>query len=173
MNVTYTGAEAAGLVPFLNQVARSPPSRTVLVNLPAGTVWRGNGALSISSGLSITLQGRGQDGAGNTTLNLQEQNLALGAMLGSTGRMEFSGMRITNVRCAALRCAARLARLCPPAVCETAVRRALRCLSSHPSAACGRRSRSAGQGRVGLLLGCLLAGVARRCGLAILLFVVR
>ncbi len=107
MNVTYTGAEAAGLVPFLNQVARSPPSRTVLVNLPAGTVWRGNGPLSISSGLSITLQGRGQDGAGNTTLNLQEQNLALGAMLGSTGRMEFSGMRITNVRalrCAALRC---------------------------------------------------------------------
>jgi hypothetical protein len=57
-------------------------------------------------------------------------------------------------------------------VCETAVRRALRCLSSHPSAACGRRSRSAGQGRVGLLLGCLLAGVARRCGLFFLFVVV-
>ena len=121
MNVTYTGADApAGLVPFLNIVARSPPSRTVLVNLPAGTVWRGNGALSISSGLSITLQGFGRGGAGNTTLNLQEQNLVLAAMLGDTGRLEFNGMHITNVRALPPRAAVH------PAVCETAVRRARR-----------------------------------------------
>jgi hypothetical protein len=101
VNLTYTAADAtAGLVPFLNAVARSPPSRTLLVSLPAGTVWRGSGALSIPSGLSITLQGRGKDGAGNTTLDLQQQNLDLGAMLGDTGRMEFSSMHLTNVRCA-------------------------------------------------------------------------
>ncbi len=102
MNVTYTAANAAaGLVPFLNDVARSPPSRTLLVSLPAGTVIRGGGALSIPPGLSITLQGHGgQDGAGNTTLDLQQQSLYLGAMLGDTGRMEFSGIHLTNVRCA-------------------------------------------------------------------------
>ena len=90
-------------MPFLNKVARSPPSPTVLVNLPAGTVWRGSGALSISSGLSITLQGHGKDGVGNTTLDLQRRNLDLGAMLGDTGRMEFSGIHLTNVRCAVAR----------------------------------------------------------------------
>ena len=101
MNVTYTAANAtAGLVPFLNTVAQSPPSRTLLVSLPAGTVIRGGGALSISSGLSITLQGHGKDGAGNTTLDLQQQSLDLGAMLGGTGRLEFSGIHLTNVRCA-------------------------------------------------------------------------
>ena len=104
MNVTYTAANAtAGLVPFLNTVARSPPSRTLLVSLPAGTVIRGGGALSISSGLSITLQGHGKDGAGNTTHDLQQQNLDLGAMLGGTGRLEFSGIHLTNVRCAVAR----------------------------------------------------------------------
>ncbi len=177
MNVTYTGAEAAGLVPFLNQVARSPPSRTVLVNLPAGTVWRGNGALSISSGLSITLQGRGQDGAGNTTLDLQEQNLALGAMLGNAGRMEFNGMRITNVR--ALRCAAL------PALCGCAPRGVRDCcaqgstvslLTSIGSVRSALAQCRAGQGRaglgwVGLRPGCPLVGVARRCGLVRSLFV--
>ena len=61
----------------------------------------GSGALSIPSGLSITLQGHGKDGAGNTTLDLQRQNL--GAMLGDTGRMEFSGIHLTNVRCAVAR----------------------------------------------------------------------
>ena len=104
MNFTYTAADAtAGLVPFLNAVARSPPSRTLLISLPAGTVIRGSGAVSIPSGLSITLQGRGKDGAGNTTLDLQQQNLDLGAMLGDTGRMEFSGIHLTNVRCAVAR----------------------------------------------------------------------
>ena len=104
VNFTYTAADApAGLVPFLNKVARSPPSRTLLVSLPAGTVWRGSGDLSIPSGLSITLQGHGKDGAGNTTLDLQQQNLDLGAMLGDTGRMEFSGIHLTNVRCAVAR----------------------------------------------------------------------
>ncbi len=99
-------------MPFLNKVARSPPSRMLLVSLPAGTVFRGRGLLSIPVGLSITLQGRGKDGAGNTTLDLQRQNLFLGAMLGDTGRMEFSGMHITNVR--PLRAAVR-------AVCDVAV----------------------------------------------------
>ncbi len=104
MNVTYTAVDAAaGLVPFLNTVARSPPSRTLLISLPAGTVRRGGGALSIPSGLSITLQGHGKDGAGNTTLDLMRQNLDLGAMLGDTGRMEFSGIHLTNVRCAVAR----------------------------------------------------------------------
>ena len=113
MNVTYTAADApAGLVPFLNKVARSPPSRTLLISLPAGTVSRGSGDLSIPSGLSITLQGHGKNGVGNTTLDLQQQNLDLGAMLGDTGRMEFSGMHITNVR--PLRAAVR-------AVCDVAV----------------------------------------------------
>ena len=98
-------------MPFLNAVARSPPSRTLLVSLPAGTVIRGSGDLSIPSGLSITLQGHGKDGAGNTTLDLQRRNLDLGAMLGAmlgdmlgdTGRMEFSGIHLTNVRCAVAR----------------------------------------------------------------------
>ena len=104
MNVTYTAANAtAGLVPFLNKVARSPPTRTLLVSLRAGTVIRGGGALGIPSGLSITLQGNGKDGAGSTTLDLQQQNLDLGAMLGDTGRMEFSGIHLTNVRCAVAR----------------------------------------------------------------------
>jgi hypothetical protein len=40
---------------------------------------------------------------GNTTLDLQQQNLDLGAMLGDTGRMEFSGIRLTKVRCAVAR----------------------------------------------------------------------
>jgi hypothetical protein len=101
VSVTYTATDApAGLVPFLNNVTRSPPSRTLIVSLPAGTVWRGSGDLRIPSGLSITLQGHGKDGAGNTTLGLQQQNLDLGAMLGDTGRMEFSGIHLTNVRCA-------------------------------------------------------------------------
>ena len=104
VNFTYTAADApAGLVPFLNKVARSPPSRTLLVSLPAGTVIRGSGDLSVPSGLSITLQGNGKDGAGNTTLDLQQQNLDLGAMLGDTGRMEFSDIHLTNVRCAVAR----------------------------------------------------------------------
>ena len=104
MNVTYTAANApAGLVPFVNNVARNPPSSALLVSLPAGTVIRGSGALVIPSGLSITLQGHGKDGAGNTTLDLQRQNLDLGAMLGDTGRMEFSGIHLTNVRCAVVR----------------------------------------------------------------------
>jgi hypothetical protein len=90
-------------VPFLNNVARSPPARTLLISLPAGTVIRGGDALSIPSGLSITLQGHGKDGAGNTTLDLQRRNLDLGAMLGDTGRMEFSGIHLTNVRCAVAR----------------------------------------------------------------------
>ena len=99
MNLTFTDADApAGLVPFLNAVARSPPSRTLLISLPAGTVRRGSGGLSIPAGLSITLQGRGKDGAGNTTLDLQRLNLHLGAMLGDAGRMEFRGIRFTNVR---------------------------------------------------------------------------
>ena len=105
-------------MPFLNKVARSPSSRIVLVRLPAGTVWRGSGDLSISSGLSITLQGCGQDGAGNTTLDLQQQNLNLGAMLGDTGRMEFSGIHLTNVRCAVARlCTLQRTPLCDAAVC--------------------------------------------------------
>jgi hypothetical protein len=104
VNVTYTAADAtAGLVPFLNTVARSPPSRTLLVSLPTGTVIRGSGALNIPSGLRITLQGRGKDGAGSTTLDLQQQNLDLGAMLGGTGGMKFSGIHLTNVRCAVAR----------------------------------------------------------------------
>ena len=104
MNVHYTSADAAaGLVPFMNEMARSPPSRMLLVHLPAGTVRRGSGALSIPAGLSITLQGHGKDGAGTTTLDLQRQNLDLGAMLGDTGRMEFSGIHLTNVRCAVAR----------------------------------------------------------------------
>ncbi len=90
-------------MPFLNTVARSPPSRTLLVRLPGGTVWRGSGALRIPSGLSITLQGHGKDGVGNTTLDLQQQNLDLGAMLGDTGRMEFRGIHLTKVRCAVAR----------------------------------------------------------------------
>ncbi len=104
MNFTFTDADApAGLVPFMNKVAQSPLSRTLLVSLPAGTVIRGSGDLSIPSGLSITLQGHGKDGAGSTTLDLQQQNLDLGAMLGDAGRMEFSGIHLTNVRCAVAR----------------------------------------------------------------------
>ncbi len=114
-NFTYTAADAtAGLVPFLNNVTRSPPSRTVRVSLPAGTVWRGSGVLSIASGLTILLQGHGKDGAGNTTLDLQMKNLDLGTMLGDTGRMEFNGMHVTNVR-------ALPRRGCAPASCYIAV----------------------------------------------------
>ena len=92
-------------MPFLNSVARSPPSPTLVVGLPAGTVSRGSGALSIPSGLTVRLQGHGKDGEGKTILDLQQQNLDLGAMLGDTGRMEFSGIHVTNVR-ALRRCAA-------------------------------------------------------------------
>jgi hypothetical protein len=75
-------------------------------------------------------------------------------------------MRITNVR--ALRCPPCAA---VPAVCESAVRRALRCLSSHPSAACGRRSRSAVQGWVGAgLSACRRRSALRACCFDVLMF---
>ena len=98
-NFTFTAAHARdGLVPFLNDVTRSPSSRTVLVSLPAGTVRRGTGALTPSPGLTILLQGQGKDGAGGTTLDLERQNLDLRATLGDDGRIEFHRMRMTNVR---------------------------------------------------------------------------
>ncbi len=104
MILTYTAADApAGLVPFLNNLARSPPSSSLGVELPEGTVWRGSGDLIIPSGLTIALLGRGKDGVGNTTLDLQRQNLDLGAMLGDTGRIVFGGIHLTNVRCAVAR----------------------------------------------------------------------
>ena len=98
-NFTFTAANARdGLVPFLNNVTRSPSSRTVLVSLPAGTVRRGTGALDPSPGLTILLQGQGKDGAGGTTLDLERQNLDLRATLGDNGRIEFHRLRMTNVR---------------------------------------------------------------------------
>jgi hypothetical protein len=115
VNFTYTAADApAGLVPFLNNVTRSPPSRTLRISLPAGTVRRGSGVLSIASGLTIVLQGRGKDGAANTTLDLQKNNLDLGTMLGDTGRMELNGMHVTNVRALPRRAAAYPPRVTSP-----------------------------------------------------------
>ncbi len=85
-------------MPFLNDVTRSPSSRTVIVSLPEGTVRRGTGALNPSPGLIILLQGEGKDGEGSTTLNLEKQNLDLRSTLGDNGRIEFHRMRMTNVR---------------------------------------------------------------------------
>ncbi len=158
MNFTYTAADArAGLVPFLNKVARSPPSRTLLVNLPAGTVWRGRGALRVPSGLSITLRGHGKDGAGNTTLNLQQQNLDLGAMLGDAGRMEFNGIHLTNVR-------PLLARLC--ALCVTLL--CAQGYSVHLLLALTKCGRRAVQCRFVYCFGCCSVGSIALCWLTAL-----
>ena len=140
-NFTFTAANARdGLVPFLNDVTRSPSSRTVLVSLPAGTVRRGTGALNPSPGLTILLQGQGKDGAGGTVLNLERQNLDLRATLGDDGRIEFHRLRMTNVR--ALPRATRLLPCAHPMQ-HCRLCRALRYLSSSPAAAqCGRRWQS-------------------------------
>ena len=137
-NFTFTAANARdGLVPFLNDVTRSPSSRTVLVSLPAGTVRRGTGALTPSPGLTILLQGQGKDGAGGTVLNLERQNLNLSSTLGDNGRIEFHRLRMTNVR--ALPRSTRLLPCAHPMQ-HCRLCRALRYLSSSPAAAqCGRR----------------------------------
>jgi hypothetical protein len=137
-NFTFTAAHARdGLVPFLNDVTRSPSSRTVLVSLPAGTVRRGTGALDPSPGLTILLQGQGKDGAGGTTLDLERQNLDLRATLGDDGRIEFHRLRMTNVR--ALPRSTRLLPCAHPMQ-HCRLCRALRYLSSSLAAAqCGRR----------------------------------
>ena len=142
-NVTFTAAHATdGLVPFLNNVTRSPSSRTVLVSLPEGTVRRGTGALDPSPGLTILLQGQGKDGAGSTTLNLEKQNLDLRSTLGDDGRIEFHRLRMTNVRALPHRRGC----CCAPVRCNTAVCAGLCGISPPPSrpAHCGRRWQSVG-----------------------------
>jgi hypothetical protein len=54
--------------------------------------------IGLPIGLNLFIQGQG---AYATTLNLQQKNLDIGAMLGDTGRIEFRNMGITNVRGAA------------------------------------------------------------------------
>lgn len=99
-NFTFTAADAAGgLVPFLNKVAGSSPYRWVHIRLPSGTVQRGSGSLVLPAGLMLVLEGQGKDGAGETTLNLAEENLDLGSTRdGANGRWEFRRMHLTNVR---------------------------------------------------------------------------
>jgi hypothetical protein len=100
-NYTYT-EDAQGLVAWLNEKIANSPFRAVHVALPTGNVSRGTANLiGLPIGLNLVIQGRGMSGAAATTLNLQQKNLDIGAMLGKTGRIEFRNMSITNVRAAA------------------------------------------------------------------------
>ena len=100
-NYTYT-EDAQGLVAWLNEKIAKSSFRAVHVTLPTGNVSRGTANLiGLPIGLNLVIQGRGMNGAAATTLNLQQKNLDIGAMLGKTGRIEFRNMGITNVRAAA------------------------------------------------------------------------
>ncbi len=97
-NYTYT-EDAQGLVAWLNEKIANSPFRAVHVTLPTGNVSRGTANLiGLPTGLNLVLQGQGTYA---TTLDLQQKNLDIGAMLGDTGRIEFRNMGITNVRAAA------------------------------------------------------------------------
>ena len=96
-NYTYTAAEGAqGLVAWLNDKTANSSFRAVHVALPAGHVPRGSATLLLPVGLNLVLVGQGMDGANATTLNLEKQNLDIGAMLGDSGRLEFRSMSIRN-----------------------------------------------------------------------------
>ncbi len=99
----YTYAEdARGLVAWLNEKIANSSFRAVHVTLPTGNVSRGTAnVMRLPIGLNLVIQGQGMNGATATTLNLQQKNLNIGAMLGDTGRIEFRNMGITNVRTAA------------------------------------------------------------------------
>ena len=99
-NYTYT-QDAQGLMAWLNEKIASSPVRVVHVTLPTGNVSRGTANLmGLPSGLNLVLEGQGTYA---TTLNFQQKNLDIGALLGETGRIEFRNMGITNVRAAAWR----------------------------------------------------------------------
>ncbi len=99
----YTYAEdARGLVAWLNEKIANSSFRVVHVALPTGNVSRGTADLiGLPTGLNLVIQGQGMNGETATTLDLQQKNLDIGAMLGDTGRIEFRNMGITNVRTAA------------------------------------------------------------------------
>ncbi len=100
-NYTYT-EDAQGLVAWLNEKIANSSFRAVHITLPTGNVSRGTANLiGLPTGLNLVIQGQGMSGATTTTLNLQQKNLDIGAMLGDTGRIEFRNMGITNVRAAA------------------------------------------------------------------------
>jgi hypothetical protein len=97
-NYTYSAAEGAqGLVAWLNDKTVNSSFRVVHVTLPTGNVSRGSATLLLPVGLNLVLVGQGMDGANATTLNLEKQNLDIGAMLGDGGRLEFRNMSIRNV----------------------------------------------------------------------------
>jgi hypothetical protein len=97
-NYTYT-EDSQGLVAWLNEKIASSSFRVVHVTLPTGNVSRGGvNLIGLPIGLNLVIQGQGMHA---TTLNLQQKNLDIGAMLGNTGRIEFRNMGITNVRAAA------------------------------------------------------------------------
>jgi hypothetical protein len=96
-NYTYT-EDAQGLVAWLNEKIAKSSFRAVHVMLPTGDVSRGTANLmELPIGLNLVIEGRG---AYATTLNLQQKDIDIGAMLGDTGRIEFRNMGITNVRAA-------------------------------------------------------------------------
>ncbi len=100
-NCTYA-EDAQGLVAWLNEKIANSSFRAVHVTLPTGNVSRGTAnVMRLPIGLNLVIQGQGMNGATATTLNLQQKNLDIGAMLGDTGRIEFRNMGITNVRTAA------------------------------------------------------------------------
>ncbi len=120
MNVTYTavdGGLVAWLVAWLNNQTARYASRTVHVTLPSGNVARGNVSLELPSGLNLILQGQGMAGASNTTLDLEKNNLDVGAMLGDGGRIEFRNMRVRNVRPSRASAAVRVLLMTPWLVC--------------------------------------------------------
>jgi hypothetical protein len=97
-NYTYT-EHAQGLVAWLNEKIAKSIFPVVHVTLPTGNVSRGTANLvGLPAGLNLVFQGQGMNGATATTLNLQQNNLDIGDMLGDTGRIEFRNMGITNVR---------------------------------------------------------------------------
>ena len=97
-NYTYSAAEGAqGLVAWLNDKTVNSSFGAVHVTLPTGNVSRGSATLLLPVGLNLVLVGQGMDGANATTLNLEKQNLDIGAMLGDGGRLEFRNMSIRNV----------------------------------------------------------------------------
>ncbi len=86
---------------WLNERVAKSSFRAVHITLPTGNVSRGTANLiGLPIGLNLVIQGQGMNGETATTLDLQQQNLDIGAMLGDTGRIEFRNMGITNVRAA-------------------------------------------------------------------------
>ena len=122
---------------WLNNKTARYASSTVHVTLPSGKVARGDALIKLPPGLNLILQGQAMAGEGNTTLDLERNNLDIGSMLGDRGRIEFRNMRVRNVRVALPRPLCTWSTHAVAGVC-----RAMRCASLSPTPADPRTGRS-------------------------------